>query len=468
MNTATWAHTEFWGVELGDIRLERRLVEVAACIRDNPHGTLPQAVVEPMALKATYRMLSNPKVTHEKILQPHIARTRESCLMAGEYLLVEDTTALSFTQRAKVQGLGPLTGEISQGFLAHTNLALRVEQWSGEGEPEVVPVGLFGQECWSREEPEGTRAERKKAHRINKQKFGISGESDRWARAVAQTEQLPDDVRWSLVADRESDIFRVLVDCGHRGIGWVIRAAHPRHTTSEFGKVFETAAQGTALGRFTLALRTRPDAPARLAELEVRAIKTEIKAPRDLPGTHQAQPTTLVEVREVDPPEGLKAPLHWVLLTSWPCKSFEQARRVVGAYACRWLIEEYHKVLKTGTHIEDSQLSAADRIQALFAIHAVIAVKLLQFKLLANTHPDEPIEDNLLAPEALVILEKLHGKPADGWTNASTMRSIARMGGFLGRKHDGPPGWLSIWRGWLRLMPMVEGYVLALGHKNCG
>ena len=172
-------------------------------------------------------------------------------------------------------------------------------------------------------------------------------------------------------------------------------------------------------------------------------------------------------MREIDPPADVES-LHWVLLTSWPCESFAQAQRVVGAYACRWLIEEYHKALKSGTHIEDSQLSSADPIQTLLAIHAVIAADLLQLKLLANTHPDEPVAQDLVAPESLAILEIQFTRPACGWTNASTMRAIARMGGYLGRKHDGPPGWLSIWRGWLRLKLMRQGYLVALQQGICG
>ena len=137
-------------------------------------------------------------------------------------------------------------------------------------------------------------------------------------------------------------------------------------------------------------------------------------------------------------------------------------------YATRWLVEEYHKVLKTGTHIEDSQLSRCERIQALLAIHAVVAVDLLQLKLLAKAYPDQPVARDLLAPQALDILEAKFGRPDNGWTNATALNCVASIGSYLGRKHDGPPGWLSIWRGWLRLTLMVEGYLFAPGQKTCG
>jgi transposase-like protein/transposase Tn5 family protein/DDE family transposase len=147
MNAMIWAHEQFWGAKLGDIRLQRRLVEVAACIRKNPRGTLPRAVGDSMALKGAYRLLSNPSVTHERILQPHVAATRERCRAPGDYLIIEDTTALSFTQRGTVQGMGPLTKKSSQGFLAHTSLAARIAHWREQNEPEVTLEGVFGQQC---------------------------------------------------------------------------------------------------------------------------------------------------------------------------------------------------------------------------------------------------------------------------------------------------------------------------------
>lgn len=467
MEAMAWAREQFWSAALCDLRLQRRLVEVAACIRENPRGTLPRALGEPMALKGAYRLLGNPKVTHERVLEPHIIATRDKCRVAGDYLIIEDTTALSFTQRGAAKGMGPLTQPSSQGFLVHTSLAARIAHWSGQNEPEVTLAGVFGQQCWARQTPEGTRAQRKRVQRVKKRAGDASSESDRWGRSMWQAGSPPSGVQWTLVADRECDIFPVLSACAQHGYDWVIRAAQARRTTSAEGKVFETVSQAPILGRFSLALRARPGVAAREAHVEVRAAETEIIAPRDSVGCPKPQPVTLVEVRESNAPLDAE-PLHWVLLTSWSCASFAQVRRVVGVYACRWLVEEYHKALKSGTHIEESQLSHGERIQALLAIHAVVAADLLQLKLLAHTHPDHPIADELLTPQALMVLEHHRGRPEHGWTNASTMRAIARMGGYLGRKHDGPPGWLSIWRGWQRLTLMVEGYLLAIQQQTCG
>jgi hypothetical protein len=133
----------------------------------------------------------------------------------------------------------------------------------------------------------------------------------------------------------------------------------------------------------------------------------------------------------------------------------------VKAYTKRWLIEEYHKALKTGAGVEQSQLSSSAAIRALLGILAVVAVRLLNMKLLARSRPDEAITPETVGPEVLKILEAKRGKPKGGWTHRTLLVRIAGLGGFLGRKSDGLPGWQTIWRGWDRLMIMVQGYDLA-------
>jgi hypothetical protein len=400
-------------------------------------------------LKAAYRLLENPEVTHENVIEAHINKTREKCCVPGEYLLIEGTTTLSFSQRSKpVAGLGPLTHDFSQGLLVHTCLATRVECWTDDNKPEVSIQGLLGQVSWARQEPEGSRKERKNTKRRAKRAGEGDFESARWSSAIHECGPPPEHARWTLVADRECDIFQVLVNCGQNQCEWIIRASQARRTTSPDGNIFQALARGHVLGRFTQHVRARPGVAARDAQVEVRAVQTEILAPKDLSEKPAPQATWLVEVREIEPPED-GTPLHWVLLTSWPCNDFAQARRVVSVYATRWLVEEYHKALKTGTNIEDSQLSSAGRIKALLGIHAVIAVDLLQLKLLATTHGDDPVDEELLLQEARIILEGQFGPPDNAWSNAYATRAIARMGGYLNRKNDGPPGWLSIWRGWM-------------------
>ncbi len=158
------------------------MVEVAACIWDNPCGTLPRALVDKTALKGAYRLFSHPEVTHEALLAPHVARTRQLCQQPGAFLLIEDTTALSFTHREALAGMGPLTKKTSQGVLAHTCLAARIAHWGDSGQPQVTLAGVFGQECSTLKVQAASRKHRRRANTPNVR------ESQRWARAVA-----PDD-----------------------------------------------------------------------------------------------------------------------------------------------------------------------------------------------------------------------------------------------------------------------------------
>src|SRR5213075_2201832 len=127
----------------------------------------------------------------------------------------------------------------------------------------------------------------------------------------------------------------------------------------------------------------------------------------------------VVEVKEADAPEGVKQPLHWVLLTSLPEANKAEVQRVVGRYTARWWIEEYHKALKSGVGVEESQLERGHRLESLIAVLAVVAVRLLSTKMLARSRPESMEVAASFGPQMLLILEKKLGKPKGGWTNAN-------------------------------------------------
>ncbi|MCU0771985.1 MAG: hypothetical protein MUE94_09510 [Verrucomicrobia bacterium] len=133
------------------------------------------------------------------------------------------------------------------------------------------------------------------------------------------------------------------------------------------------------------------------------------------------------------------------------------------------MVEEYHKALKTGTGVEDSQLERAYRIESLVAVLATLAVRLLNAKHLARARPDEPVDAAVFGLEALALLEGKFGRPPAGWTHRNVLVGVARLGGFLARRHDGMPGWQTIWRGWHRLLWMCQGVeLLQQKGKRCG
>lgn len=460
MDSMEWAATHFGTADLGDCRRNRRLVRVAAALASNPQGTLPRSFENWADLKAAYRLLGQEKVTYEKVISGHWDHTRECCGQPGEYLLVEDNTQLDFTSHPAAEGLGFVGDGGGQGIMLHSTLALRVEQWRDD-EPMVSVIGLFAQKPWVRDHPPRRKHEKKK-DRLQRKR-----ESQCWAEALGQAVRPGPNVRQTYVADRESDVYEVFQEFqSHPGRDYIIRACWPRALNGQDGSVFEAVAQGCVLGMFSLKLRARPGVLARTARLEIRACTVTLRPPWRPGGKGLPCQTNVVEAREVDPPPGVK-PLHWVLLTSWAVGTFKQVTRVIKTYTRRWLIEEYHKALKTGVRMEASELSTCQRILSLLGILAVVAVRLLDLKFQAVTAGEEAPDPDCVPGEALEILEKHYSQPAGGWTHASVLIAIARLGGFPARRGDGSPGWLTIWRGMKRLIPMIEGYTLGKGER-CG
>ena len=130
-------------------------------------------------------------------------------------------------------------------------------------------------------------------------------------------------------------------------------------------------------------------------------------------------------------------------------------------YENRWLVEEYHKVLKTGCSLEVHALRDASRLEALIGLISVIGVRLFPLKLLGRNQPEAQAKTHV--PSSWLSCLKL-ARPKVKLTGMSVytfFRELAKLGGFLGRKHDGEPDWQTIWRGYRKLHSLLEGMRLA-------
>ena len=452
-----WARECFGNVDLGDQRLNRRAVVLAQRLTERSGSSVNGATSNWSEAKGGYRLLSNAKVTYDKLLKPHASRVRSQCGEPGEYLLIEDTTSLDFTDHEALDDIGWIGDGRNRGIMVHSTLGARVRAWD-KNRPQLDLLGLFGQIVWVRTQPPGKIRREKRRDR-----YARPRESQRWARVVAeQPHGAPDGCRWTFVADRESDIYEVAHE-RLEGMDYIIRSNQNRRLSDEDADIRAAAAQGPLLCTTHLALRARPGRSARTAKLQVRARQVQLRSPArpGQPLGASSHTTWVVDVSEPSPPQGVQ-PLHWLLLTSWECTTAEQALKVAGAYASRWLIEEYHKALKTGMRIEAAQLKTRQRIENLLAFLAVGAVRLLKAKL----EPDGPIEDGAFDPDLIALLTHLSKLPPNGWTNRTLLRAIAQHGGFNARKGDGEPGWMSIWRGFQHLNDMAIGYKVAM--QRCG
>jgi hypothetical protein len=447
-----WAQQEFGSVELHDARYAKRLVKIADKLAAQPGGTLPQAFSAWAELKGAYRFFADPRNGFEQIQSAHRQRVLQECCTAGEYLLIEDTTGLDFTGRC-CEDMG-YTSPGGQGFFLHTTLAVRVEAWDLNQRPEGVVLGLLSQQCWNRPVLDRGRQETRRQSQQRQR------ESDRWGRVLLEVPSSPRanaQCTWVLVCDREADFYEPIQRCQSTGADFVIRAFHDRRLAGECGHYLEALSQAPVVGTMAVELRARPGTAARTAVVEVRALQVRLRGPYRA-GQKMADFTVnAIEVCESSPPEAV-TPLRWVLLTSLPCERWSQVQRVIGCYCARWWVEEYHKALKTGAGVEASQLEQQYRIESLVAVLAIVAVRLLNLKFLARARPEEPVDVQVFGAKALQLLEKQFGPPAQGqWTHRQLVRAMARMGGFIGRRGDGEPGWQTIWRGWQRLIWMTEG-----------
>ncbi|MFH1052842.1 MAG: IS4 family transposase [Candidatus Woesearchaeota archaeon] len=124
-------------------------------------------------------------------------------------------------------------------------------------------------------------------------------------------------------------------------------------------------------------------------------------------------------------------------------------------HAMRWIIEEYHKCLKTGCRFEQRQLKNNRRIERLMGFLAVVALRLLQLR--EQMKNGQYIARSYVPDLALEVLAKKISLDPESITLRQFWIEVAKIGGFLARKSDGDPGWITIWRGWNDLQKMCEG-----------
>jgi Transposase DNA-binding/Transposase DDE domain len=456
-----WAQSEFALAELGDQRRTQRLVTMATCLAQTPTGTLPQAFPAWKDLKAAYRFLDHIEFGPADIQQPHWQQTLEACRRPGEYLLIEDTTELDYSSHRRTQQLGFIGNGRGRGLLLHSTLAIRVEAWDLEQKPEGLAVGLLKQKNWMRTQS-GLRGQNWR------ERMARPRESDRWAKVMDEIGSPPEGCQWIYLADREADFYEPIQRCMRNGQDFIIRGYRDHKLADGNEHLFEVLDKAPMQGQMKVKLRGRNGETGREAVVGLRSCRVKLKGPWRPQGTQEDVEVNVVEAREMAPAEGAEA-LHWILPTSLPCERLVQLKRIVARYETRWWIEHYHKALKSGAGVEESELESGYRIENLVAVLAIVAVRLVNTQWLARNRPDEPVESESFGANALKILSAKYQKPKGGWTNRTVLIAVAQLGGFLARKHDGLPGWQTIWRGWSKLLWMCEGLeILREKAGKCG
>ena len=193
--------------------------------------------------------------------------------------------------------------------------------------------------------------------------------------------------------------------------------------------------------------------------MSVRAAASRIRPPLEFHGEGREIDVSIIHLVERNPASESEA-VEWFLLTDDAPSTIDDCARIAGHYAKRWKIEEFHMGLKTGCRIEERQLRSRERLEAYLGMADVIAILLLRLRDIPRFNPRAPV-DEVLSPIQTALLRLEYPKLGDRPTSADALRAVAQLGGFLGRKSDGDPGWRTIWRGMQSLLLMEYGCILA-------
>jgi hypothetical protein len=452
-DASAWAMLEFGRADLGHGARSKRAVRVAAALVQNPTSSIPRVTENGHQAKGVYRLLSNPQVRHDDILSGHIDRTVERCLDRSAILVIQDTTTLSYTEHSHVRGLGPVNdSKKARGFLAHTALAVSAEDHS--------VLGVLDQHVWVRAERKVTQGESGVARKKRRR------ESEHWAAAQRRVSKLfagkKNRPRVIAAFDREGDIFEAFEALDELGHSFVIRATHNRLVDSE-GEAREysldTVDRAPVIAHYTVDVPARPGRAARMAQMEVRATSLALRPPRNRGRHGESIQINVVAAIESQPPEGVE-PLVWYLLTREPIATEAEVLAVVRAYEGRWIIEELHMGIKTGCSTEERQLGTVHALQNFLAFATVVAWQLLCLRDAAR-RPEPVRADQVLTRLQMTVLCGLRPRLKADCLAAEALRAIATMGGFMGRKGDGNPGWRTLWAGFEKLLIAEKGFLVA-------
>lgn len=475
----SWANEEFAEVNLGDKRLTTRLVKLCDTFSEIPESPINQACEDWAETKAAYRFFKNEKVDSAEILTAHRHKTATRTTAHNTVLALQDTSYFIYTNHPKTKGLGKISmtkGKnvnkiYSQGLVMHTSLAVTTEG---------VPLGLLDQKIFARK------------LRPEEQRKGAGGrpihdtlpveekESYRWIDSLEATTAVPNGTEVVTVCDRESDFYDFFKAADEIGALVLVRASQnrtinkrSRYAEKAVVKLWEHMAQQSTAGTYSVDITERKKTKhskgrtPRSALMNIKFGTFKMNPPRNNP-KHKTEflpdiQMYAVHVLEVEPPAG-EVPVEWMLLTNKPVRTFDDAREHVHWYSLRWRIEMYFKVIKSGFRVEACRLSTAERLIRYLTLVSIVAWRIFTITLIARTNPSMPCSKFLSEQEWRILSIKVM-KNSDTLKTppsiADAVTWIAKLGGYLGRNNDGPPGTITLWRGWKRLADLTEGWKLA-------
>ena len=447
-------------VDLGafrDKRLGERLRTLVGQLAGAIGGTIPMACQDWANAKAAYRFLSNEAVSEDEILAGHFQATRSRAAAIDDLILVlQDTTEFTYKrsnpEKIGAIGLTPvgrdLHGHLERhtvcGLLMHASLAVTTEG---------LPLGLSAAKFWTRSKFKGTNA--LKRH-INPTRVPIEEkESFRWLENMRQsTELLGAPERLVHIGDRENDIYEFFCAAQSIGTHFLVRTCVNRLAGDGGHTIADEMAEINVQGVHRIVVGADD---AVVAELELKYKLIRVLPPIGKHKRYPAQTLTVIHASERGEPTG-RPRIEWKLITDLPVTSPQEAIEKLEWYAQRWKIEVFHKILKSGCRAEDAKLRTAERLVNLIAVLCILGWRIFWLTMINRTAPMAPALLALTDVEITTLDRFLPGKEPNAQKTLSCyILKIARLGGYLARAQDPPPGNMVIWRGWARLNDIVLG-----------
>lgn len=448
---------ELEGIELGDERLNRRSKRLLEALASNPEASINAACEGWSDTLAAYRFFDNSAVTPEKIQQPHrdatVVRMREHSVV----LVVQDTTELDFTSHPP-RDAQCLNGPERFGLYDHTHLAVT---------PEQLCLGVAGYEYFDRAPNSLGSSEERSTLPIEEK------ESLRWLTgyrlACGLAEECPETQVVS-IADREGDIYDLYVAAQEhtgRRAEFVVRSRVDRSVTqldeeaggATYLKVRGEVEKSQLLGARVVQLPQTPKRAARTATIEVRAITVTVKPPH----ARSRMPVVTMNVvlaQEVGGP-GDGTDVSWLLFTSLPMGTAEEAYLVLDYYFARWTVEIFFRVFKTGCGVEEIQLETLPRLKNCLAFYKIIAARVLYLTYLNRISPRLSCTAVFAPAEwksvwRVVTKKQLPKKPP---TLAEFLKLLTTLGGYNNRATEAPPGPQPLWIGIRRMLDFARAWI---------
>lgn len=462
--TETWIARELAGSEFRDARLNKRFRKLFDQLSDGMGKSIPLVCQDWANTKAAYRFLSNQRVTEAGILSGHFQSTRHRFAATEEVILIlHDTTEFSY-HRADRQAVGILhrspigldrDGKLRHyvvcGIQMHSSLAVTTDG---------LPLGLTAMKFWTRKEFKGCNALKRK---INPTRVPIEKkESIRWLENLKQsTALLGDPERCVHIGDRESDIYELFCTAEALGTHFLVRTCVDRLAGDGKHTIATEMKELHIQGLHRIQVRDEKGDPSE-AVLEIKYRRILVLPPINKQKQYPRLRLTVIHAQERGTPHG-REKIDWKLITNLPVHSRAEAIEKLEWYSMRWKIETFHKILKSGCRAEESRLRTAERLARLLAVFCILSWRIFWLTMMNRAMPNVSPTLAFTALEIHLLDQLVQNRgtrqPQRGSLSVYLIK-LARLGGFLARAGDSPPGNRVVWRGMTRLTDIELGFTM--------